>query len=53
MKNEEVCSEYTPVEQKEDKKHKNDPMETTSTSKLLQNNHKLQNVQKPVHFSYF
>ena len=30
MYNGDVCSEYTPVEQKLDKKHGNDPMETTS-----------------------
>ena len=30
MLNEEVQSEYTPVEENEDKKHKNDPMETTT-----------------------
>ena len=29
MYNEEVQSEYTPVELKQDKKHENDPMETT------------------------
>ena len=28
MYNEEVYSEYTPIEQKQGKKHKNDPMET-------------------------
>ena len=30
MLNEEVQSEYTPVEENEDKKHENDPMETTT-----------------------
>ena len=32
MYNEEVFSEYTPVEQKQDKKHENDLMETTPHS---------------------
>ena len=29
-KNNDVWSEYTPVEQKQDKKHENDPKETTN-----------------------
>ena len=29
MQNEEVQSEYTPLEENEDKKNQNDPMETT------------------------
>ena len=29
MCNGKVCSEYTPVQQKQDKKHENDPVETT------------------------
>ena len=35
MCNGEVCWEYTPVEQKHDKKHENDPMETTILCTIL------------------
>ena len=34
MYNGEVYSEHTPVEQKQNKKHENDPMETTIKYKM-------------------
>ena len=35
MYNEEVLSEYTPVEENEEKKHENDPMETTTIIQVM------------------